>query len=75
MTIDKKSSYYDAGGIEVMEILKAKLTREQFKGFLLGNTIKYSTRYNFKHNDGDKHRDIEKVEIYSKLLLENFGSE
>ena len=73
MAIDKKSSYYDAGGIEVMEILKAKLTREQFKGFLLGNIVKYSTRYNFKHNNGDKYRDIEKVEIYSKLLLENFG--
>jgi hypothetical protein len=73
MAIDEKSSYYDAGGIEVMNIIKAKLTPEQFKGFLLGNVLKYSSRYNFKHSDGDNYRDIEKIVNYSKLLLENFG--
>ena len=27
---DPKSSYYDAGGISTMDIIKAKLTDEQF---------------------------------------------
>ena len=30
MAIDEKSSYYDAGGIECIKIIKAKLTEEQF---------------------------------------------
>ena len=64
-TIDPKSSYYGAGGVEVIEVMKAKLTPEQFEGYLLGNIIKYSTRANFK---GSFDRDIEKVQVYSKQL-------
>lgn len=40
--------HYRAGGIETIDIIKAKLTPEQYKGYLLGNIIKYSTRLNFK---------------------------
>ena len=65
MTKDEKSTYYDAGGIETIDIIKAKLTEEQFKGWLLGNCIKYSGRANFK---GTFQRDIEKLEFYSKEL-------
>jgi len=46
MAKDEKSSYYDVGGIEVLEIIKAKLTEEQFLGYLLGNSLKYLTRCN-----------------------------
>jgi len=46
MAKDKKSKYYDVGGIEVLDIIKAKLTNEQFRGFLLGNIQKYSLRCN-----------------------------
>jgi hypothetical protein len=67
LAADPKSNYYDAGGIETIEILKAKLTPEQFKGFLLGNLIKYSTRANFKDQFD---RDVEKVNIYSAMLKE-----
>ena len=65
--INPKSSYYDAGGISTMDIIKAKLTDEQFKGFLLGNQIKYSCRLNHK---GDPKRDAEKAANYSRLLKE-----
>jgi len=64
-TLDPKSSHYDAGGIETIEILKAKLTKEQYKGYLLGNLIKYSTRANFKDQFN---RDIEKINVYSEQL-------
>ncbi len=67
MSKDKKASYYDAGGIEVLEIIKSKLTPEQYKGFLLGNCIKYSTRANFK---GCFDRDVEKIINYSTWLRE-----
>lgn len=65
MSIDKKSNYYDGGGIETIEVMRAKLTPEQFEGFLLGNILKYSCRANFK---GCFERDIDKVGVYQQLL-------
>lgn len=65
MAVDDKSSYYDAGGVEVIKIIKAKLTPEQYKGYLLGNMIKYSCRANFK---GQFDRDVEKIGVYGELL-------
>ena len=67
METDPKSRYYDAGGIELIEIIRAKLTPEQFRGYLLGNAIKYSGRLNFK---GSPERDAEKLAYYSKWLNE-----
>lgn len=58
MSKDEKSNYYDAGKIETIDIIKAKLTPEQYAGYLLGNVIKYACRLNFK---GDAVRDSEKL--------------
>jgi len=71
MALDEKSIHYDAGGIETYNIIKAKLTDEEFRGWLLGNAIKYFCRCNFK---GNKQRDIEKCAFYSKKL-EELGEE
>jgi hypothetical protein len=60
---DPKSRYYDHGGIEVLDIIKAKLTPEQYQGFCLGNAIKYTCRANHK---GDYNRDLEKAEFYAR---------
>ena len=65
MSVDPKSTYYDRGGIETIKIIKAKLTREQFKGYLLGNCIKYSCRLNFKDLP---ERDAQKIRIYSGMM-------
>lgn len=65
MSRDPKSSYYDAGGIETLDIIKAKLTPEQYQGYLLGNVIKYACRANFK---GCAARDSEKLAVYAKQL-------
>ena len=65
MSKDKKSNYYDEGGIETIDIIKAKLTPEQYTGYLLGNVIKYACRLNFK---GSKTRDAEKLANYSKWV-------
>ena len=71
MAIDEKSNYYDEGGIEVISIIKAKLTPEQYEGFLLGNALKYLCRVNFK---GDKERDIEKAAVYLSLAKKEFNN-
>lgn len=65
MSRDPKSSYYDAGGIETLDIIKAKLTPEQYQGYLLGNVIKYACRANFKDCPA---RDAEKLAVYAKQL-------
>ena len=69
MSKDPKSTYYDAGGIETIDIIKAKLTPEQFLGFCLGNLMKYDTRINFK-SPQSKFRDAEKIKIYSELVYQ-----
>ena len=63
---DPKSRYYGEGGFETLDIIKAKLTPEQFRGFLLGNIIKYSCRANYK---GEFDRDIEKVRFYGAAIF------
>jgi len=72
MAVDNKSSYYDAGGIETLAVIKAKLNPEQFKGFLLGNIIKYACRVNHK---GQAARDLEKIKTYSELLIHEVQNE
>ena len=65
MSKDPKSSYYDAGGIETIEIIRAKLTPEQFEGYCLGNALKYACRYNFKHKLWEQQqRDVDKANTY-----------
>jgi hypothetical protein len=62
--------YYDAGGLKTIKIIQAKLTSEQFEGFLLGNIIKYACRANHK---GAFEADVGKLAEYSEWLhdLEN----
>jgi len=64
---EPKSRYYDAGGIETINIIRAKLTPEQFRGFLLGNVLKYSCRVNHKNQ---ALQDVEKAFQYTKWLKE-----
>lgn len=64
------AGYYDAGGMVTLEIIQAKLTAEQYLGFLLGNCIKYSCRMNHK---GERLRDAEKAAMYAAWLAEAMG--
>ena len=67
MSIDPASTYYDAGGIETLRIIQAKLTPEQYEGYLLGNIIKYACRFNHK---GQADRDATKISKYAGELAE-----
>lgn len=71
MSKDDKSTYYDAGGIETLDIIKAKLTLEQYQGYLLGNAIKYQCRMMHKTPDNPK-RDAEKAAHYTMWLRDSF---
>ncbi len=49
-TVDPKANYYDAGGINTLAIIKARVTPEQFEGYLLGSALKYLNRANHKYS-------------------------
>lgn len=65
LPLDPTARHYDAGGLETIEVIRAKLTEEQFVGFLLGNIIKYSCRANWK---GSMAKDIGKMSVYAEML-------
>jgi len=65
-------SHYTQGGIETIDFIKAKMSHEQFEGYLMGNVIKYLTRYNHKCNAV---QDLEKAQLYLKWLVEHVKGE
>ncbi|MCB2218010.1 MAG: DUF3310 domain-containing protein [Desulfobulbaceae bacterium] len=71
MSRDGKATYYDAGGIETYDIVKAKLTQEQYIGFLLGTSLVYQCRLNWKGQAAD---DARKSANYAVWLAEELES-
>ena len=58
--------HYQLDGLQVeaLEIIKASLTLEEYKGYLIGNLLKYLLRHKKKNNI----EDIRKMIFYSKEL-------
>jgi len=59
--------HYKVGGIEVIDFIEAKLTPEEFRGYLKGNVLKYTSRAG--HKD-DVTQDIGKLVWYANKLQE-----
>jgi hypothetical protein len=57
--------HYRVGGIEVIDYIKAKLTPEEFRGYLKGNVLKYTSRAGYKD---DAAQDIGKLVWYASKL-------
>lgn len=72
MSRDPKASYYDVGGIETVDFQKAKLSPDMYQGYLLGCILKYASRCLHK---GEYRRDVNKIFVYAKLLLEGVKEE
>lgn len=56
----------EVSDLEAIDIIRASLTEEEFKGFCKGNILKYMLRH--KHKNGDE--DIAKVGKYQHYLTE-----
>ena len=65
-----KNKHYNKG-IDTIAFIKAKLTEEQFQGYLLGNTIKYLSRLNYKESAKS---DAEKALVYLTWFNEELGN-
>ena len=63
--------HYTVGGYEALDVIKAKLTPEEYRGYCKGNILKYVMRANYKgHHD----TDCDKAQYYAQELsnaLEN----
>lgn len=60
-------SHYKAGNIEVIDIMKDQLSKEEFKGFCKGLIIKYLCRAD--HKNGLE--DYKKAQWYMNKLVED----
>lgn len=60
-------SHYTYGGIETINYIRAKLSKEEFKGYCKGNIFKYISRAGKK---GSEKEDLQKAETYLKWLIE-----
>lgn len=58
--------HYKQGGLELVDIWKAKLSTEEFKGLCKGNVLKYVIRADQKNGL----EDYKKAAVYLKWLIE-----
>ena len=72
MSRDDQATYYDAGGIETLDVIRAKLTRDQYLGYLLGTTLVYLCRLNWKDQAGS---DARKAANYARWLADEIETE
>ena len=60
-----RPDHYMVGGFEAIDVIKAKLTPEEYRGYLKGNALKYLMRANYKL---DHDKDCAKAEYYTTKL-------
>ena len=59
--------HYLVGGIEAIDVIKSRLTKEEYIGYLKRFNLKYYLRYTFKDNP---QQDLDKSDWYKNKLLE-----
>ncbi len=59
----RNQSHYDSIALEPIDIMQANMTRDEYRGFLIGNIIKYTHR-----NKGDSIKDAKKIQVYARWL-------
>jgi len=62
-----RPDHYTVGGHEAIAIIRAKLTPEEYRGYLKGNMMKYLMRANYK---GEHDNDCAKTNWYGEELMD-----
>lgn len=63
-----RPAHYRDGGVECIDAMRRAMTREAFRGFCLGNAIKYAWRAGDK---GPAAVDYDKARWYIRRLIED----
>ena len=66
MTDAINPDHYKVGGIEAIDYVKAKLSPEEYRGYLRGNALKYLSRAG--HKD-DTTQDYKKAQWFIERLI------
>ena len=56
--------HYLKGGVECIDMIRAALTDEEFRGYCKGNNIKYV----YRERDKGKDEDLKKARVYLKYI-------
>jgi len=59
--------HYTTGGIETLDVIRAKMSSDRFQGYLMGNVLKYLLRCEYKEK---RLEDIKKAQFYLNALVE-----
>jgi hypothetical protein len=59
--------HYTRGGIETLDVIRAKMSSDRFQGYLMGNVLKYLLRCEYKEK---RIEDINKAQFYLNALVE-----
>lgn len=60
-------------GVESIQVIARSMTVEQFKGFCMGNTLKYRLRAGKKSDQANVTKDLAKAEFYKELFEKHKG--
>ncbi len=72
MDMVNRPPHYVQGGIETIDVIQSRLTKEEFVGYLKGTKMKYDLRYPFK---GDIEGDLAESEWFRHKLIETLRNE
>lgn len=67
-SVKQPSHYQVFDGLESIEVIARSMTVEQFRGFCMGNTLKYRLRAGKKSDQANIHKDLAKAEFYKELF-------
>ena len=63
--------HYKHGGIETIEYIRAKMSKEEFYGYIKGNAMKYISRVDKKSDKLlDKIDDLKKAQWYIERMIQ-----
>jgi len=68
--VNNPRHYAKNGGIECIEAIEASMDKDDFRGFLKGNIIKYVWRWKFKNGV----EDLRKADWYLQRLIKEATS-
>ena len=63
--------HYMTGGIETLDVIRAKMSPDRFQGYLMGNVLKYLLRCEYKEK---RIEDIKKAQFYLNALVEEMDN-
>lgn len=71
LDVVNKPAHYNNGNIECIDYIEQQLTEEEYRGYLLGNIIKYTHRHKYKNGV----EDLKKANWYLDKLTKKLDKE